>query len=112
MSKQPRDDGNAPTPVLGYGYQGGHIVPFTTSANSSPEIGSAVRVVSLYSTSEAFFEVGNSTIEANTSNSHYIPATTYIDVSLGYETDATNNDKFISVVASSGSGTLYVSERR
>jgi len=111
MSKQPRDDGNAPIPVLGYRKHGGYKVPFTTSANTSPQISAAVRVVSLYSTAAGFFETGDSGIEANTSNSHYIPASTFIDVSLGSENDASTLDKYISIVGIS-SGTLYISERR
>ena len=38
MSKQPRDDGNDPIPVLGLRPNRGLQVPFTSSSNTSPQI--------------------------------------------------------------------------
>ena len=84
MSKQPRDDGNDPIPVLGFRTHSGHQVPFTSStSNTSPSISNSVRVVTLYSTAECFVETHiSASIEANKVNSHFIPATVPYDISL------------------------------
>ena len=58
MSKQPRDDGNDPIPVLGFKQHGGKIVPFeSASANTSPAIANSIRVITLYSTKDAFLRL-------------------------------------------------------
>ena len=111
MSKQPRDDGNDPIPVLGLRPNGGYQVPFTASSNTSPAISGSIRVVTLYSTQDAFIETGDAGVEANTSNSHFLPAQIPYDVSLGAETDATNNDKYVAVIQATSGGVLYISER-
>ena len=85
MSKQPRDDGNDPIPVLGLRPNGGYQVPFTATSNTSPAIAGSIRVVTLYSTQDAFIETGDASVEANTSNSHFLPAQIPYDVSLGAE---------------------------
>ena len=89
-------------------------MPFTSaSSNVSPSISNSVRVVTLYSTAECFVETHiTASIEANKVNSHFIPATVPYDVSLGHETNASDNDRFIAVIGSSSSGTLHISERR
>lgn len=111
MSKQPRDDGNEPIPVLGLRPNKGHQVPHTTSSNTSPAISPSVRVVSLYSTTDCFIETGNVTITANQSNSHFLPSGFIYDVSLGAETTASQNDKYVAVISATSPGTLYISER-
>lgn len=111
MSKQPRDDGNDPIPVLGLRPNAGYQVPFTATSNTSPAISGSIRVVTLYSTQDCFIETGGAAVEANTSNSHFLPSGLPYDISLGAETDATNNDKYVAVVQSASAGTLYISER-
>ena len=114
MSKQPRDDGNDPIPVLGFRFNSGHQIPFTAdSSNVSSSISTSVRVVTLYSTVDCFVETHVSgTVEANKTNSHFIPATVPYDVSLGHEVVAGDNDRFVAVIGSSSAGTLYISERQ
>jgi hypothetical protein len=114
MSKQPRDDGNDPIPVLGYKQGGGQIVPFTgAESNSSAQISDSVRVVTLYSTVDAMFETGSAADTADQINSHFLPAGIPYDISLGPETAASLNHKHILVIGSNtnNSGTLYISER-
>jgi hypothetical protein len=112
MSKQPRDDGNAAIPVLSYKRHGGQTLAFTAAAVRSTEFGGSTRVVSLFTNEGCFFEIGDSTIEANISNSHILPAGVYIDVSLGSEIVSTQNQKYISAIGLDGNeGTLYISER-
>jgi len=111
MSKQPRDDGNDPIPVLGLRPNGGYQVPFTASSNTSPAIAGSVRVVTLYSTQDCFIETGDASVVANISTSHFLPASIPYDISLGAETVASENDRYVAVIAASDSGTLYLSER-
>lgn len=112
MSKQPRDDGNAAIPVLGYKLQGGQSIAFGGAAVRSTEFSGSTRVISLYTNEGCFFETGDSTVTANASNSHILPAGVYIDVSLGSEIVSTLNQKYISAIGLDGNeGTLYISER-
>lgn len=111
MSKQPRDDGNAAIPVLGLRPGGGQAIVTGTSAARSTAIAGSVRVITLYSTVDCFIETGDSSVEANTSTSHFLPAQVPYDISLGSETIASDNDRFISAILAAGSGILYVSER-
>jgi hypothetical protein len=111
MSKQPRDDGMEPIPVLGLRPNGGYQVPFTASSNTSPAIAGSIRVVTLYSTQDCFIETGNAATVANTANSHFLPNSIPYDISLGAETDSTLNDKYVAVIQATTAGTLYISER-
>ena len=112
MSKQPRDDGNDPIPVLGMRPNKGHQVPFTVGAsNTSPQFSESVRVVTLYSTQDAYFETGNSAVTSSNTTSHFLPATIPYDISLGAEVEAVNNPRFIAVRGDTTSGKLYISER-
>ena len=112
MSKQPRDDGNDPIPVLEFRPNKGHQVPFTVGAsNTSPQFSDSVRVVTLYSTQDAFIETGDGTTTASNVTSHFLPATIPYDISLGDETVASSNDKFVAVIGDSSAGKLYISER-
>lgn len=110
MGKQPRDDANAPIPVLSFRYNKGHQVPFSATANLSSAFSSSVNVVTLYTTEDCFIEVGSNTIVANTSNSHFIPSGMVYDISLDTISFAEDNTKYISVVAAT-TGILYISER-
>ena len=112
MSTQPRDDDNAPIPVLGLRPGKGHTVPYTTaSANTSPTFDTPTRVVTIFSTSNAFIQTGAATVTVAASNGHFLPAQTLVDISLGSETNPSDNDKFISILAQDTDGTLFISER-
>jgi hypothetical protein len=110
MSKQPRDEANYPIPLLSYKLNGGQTIPINGAAALSNAIGNSTRVVSLYSTVDCFFEVGDSTVTANLSNSHFLPTGIYIDVSMGSDNNSALNYKYISAICTS-SGYLYLSER-
>jgi hypothetical protein len=112
MSNQPRDDDNAPIPVLGLRPSKAHTVPYTTdSANTSPSFDDTNRVVTLFSTSNAFIQTGASTVTVAAANGHFLPAQTLIDISLGSQTNAADTNKFISILAQDTNGTLFISER-
>lgn len=110
MSKQPRDEANYPIPLLSYKLNGGQIIPMDGTAARSAAIGNSTRVISLYATADCFFEVGNDAVEANLSNSHFLPLGVYIDVSMGSDNNALLNYKYVSVICPTN-GTLYLSER-
>jgi hypothetical protein len=110
MSKQPRDDGNDPIPVLSFRRNGGQTLDITGSSSRSSAFAPSTRVVSLYSTADCKFEVGDENTEANLISSHFLPSGVYIDVSLGFENNAADNYKYVSVIGTSG-GALYISER-
>lgn len=112
MSKQPRDDGNAAIPVLSYKHNGGQQLSFSGASTRSAPFGGSTRVVSLYTNEGCFFEVGDTSVIANTSNSHILPAGIYIDVSLGSEIVSSQNQKYIAAIGIDGTdGILYISER-
>jgi hypothetical protein len=111
MSKQPRDDGNAPIPVLGLRPNGGQVVTLSGGAShASNQFDHAVRVITIYSTVDCFVEIGNDTVQANASNSHFIPAQFLCDLSLGFDNNASRNSKYLAAY-SVESGSLYISER-
>jgi hypothetical protein len=112
MSKQPRDDGNEPIPVLSYKANGGQSIAFGSSSVRSTEFGTSTRVISIYTGEGCFFEVGDANVIANTSNSHFIAASMYLDISLGSELVSSKNQKYIAAIGLNGAeGILYISER-
>lgn len=110
MSKQPRDDANAPIPVLAFRPGGGQQISVGFTSARSAAVANSVRVVTLYSTVDAFFEVGNSDVIANTSTSHFIPAGFPYDISLGSETITAQNPRYVAIIGTD-TGTAYLSER-
>jgi len=109
----PADGQNQAINVLGLKPGKGHQVPFTAgSANTSPEISETISVISVYSTKDCFIQTGDSAVTCTTSNGHFLPATTFLDIALGGGALVREFDKFICVIGSSDSGTLYVSERK
>ena len=56
-------------------------------------------------------ETGASSVAATTTTSHFLPASIPFDISLGAETDPSENDKYVAVIQSASAGTLFISER-
>ena len=109
---QPADGQNQPINVLGLNPGKGHQVPFTTSeANTSPQISETISVISVFSTKDCFIQTGGSDVTCTTSNGHFLPASTLIDLALGGGALVREFDKFICVIGSEEAGTLFVSER-
>ena len=113
MTQQPMDQGNQPINVLGFFPGRAYQVPFTTSSsNTSPEFSHVTSVITLYSDKDCFIQPGNSDVAITTSNGHFLPASTMLDVSLGGGAQVREFFKYIAVIGSTESGTLYVSERK
>jgi hypothetical protein len=112
MSKQPRDDANEPIPVLGLQPAGGSKITFNnSSASLSTRFAASIRVITLYATVDCYVEIGDATVQANTSTSHYIPTGFLYDIALGSELISSETSKFISVIGATASGVLHISER-
>ena len=110
MSKQPRDEANYPIPLLSYKLGGGQHIAIGSTATLSSPVGSHTRVISLYATTDCYFEVGDATVVADLSTSHFLPTGVYLDISMGSENNPILNAKYVSVISSS-SGYLHLSER-
>ena len=112
-TQMPMEGGNQAINVLGLNPGKGHQVPFTSSsANTSPEISETISVVTVYSTADCFIQTGDADVTCTTSNGHFLQSSTIIDLGLGGGIQVRNFDKYLCVIGSSGSGTLYVSERK
>ena len=63
--------------VLGLRTGKGHVVPFTSSAaNTTPEFGPTISVVTVYATVDCFLQTGGSDVTVGTSNGHFLPSST------------------------------------
>ena len=112
MSKQPRDDANEPIPVLGLRPAGGSKISFNFStATLSARFANSIRVITLYATADCYVEIGDDTVVANKTTSHFVPLGFIYDVALGSQLIASETSKFISVLGDTASGALYISER-
>jgi hypothetical protein len=112
-TQMPMDGGNQAINVLGLNPGKGHQVPFTSSSsNASPQISETISVVSVYSTVDAFIQTGDSDVTCTTSNGHFLPASTILDLGLGGGIAVRDFDKYVCVIGSSSAGTLYISERK
>lgn len=109
MSKQPRDDGNAAIPVLGFRPQGAQHISITSTSTLSTAFAAHVRVISVYADMDCYFEVGDMSIVASASTSHFLPAGLYVDISLGSSLISSDNAKHLAVIGTEG--TLHISER-
>lgn len=105
----PRDSDNFPIPALRLKDSGAHtIAASATAARNSMGFGSDTQIISIYATTPVFIKTGDSTVAATTSD-HYFPAGVYYDIAIGNE--RSGHDTHISVLAESGSGSVYISEK-
>ena len=111
MSGQPRDDKNAPIPVMSLRPQTGQKINFTDSSQRSTEFAPSTRVITVFATKNVFVELGDSSVTANQTNSHFLGANIPYDLSLGDDTISSETFKFLAVVRDSEDGVLHISER-
>lgn len=112
MSKQPKDDDNDPIPLLSYRPAKGHqITTDIATSVRSQEFSASVRVISIFATENCFIELGDNAVTADKNTSHFIPASMYLDISLGSNIIANQNYKYLSVISLSTAGLLFISER-
>lgn len=105
----PVDANNYPLPVLRLLSGGAKSVAVTaSSARTSTAFDPETRVVGLYATTAMFIRFGNSAVAA-ASTDHYLPADTYMDVSIAG--DETQSFTHLAAIRAVADGTLYVSEK-
>jgi hypothetical protein len=112
MSGQPRDDKNAPIPVMSLRPATGQQISIGSSSQRSTEFAPSTRVITCFATKNIFVELGDSTVEANLTTSHFLGANIPYDLSLGDDTISSETFKFLAAIrAGSEDGTLFISER-
>ena len=108
-SYMPRDKNGAPLPVLGFQPASGQTLAIGGTAVRSAAFSQYSKAISIYATGNFRIEQGDNTVVA-TSSSAFIPANTWLDISV-WTDDATQN-RYVSIIADSGStGKVYISER-
>jgi hypothetical protein len=110
MSKQPKDDANESIPVLSLKLNGAQQIASSGASARSTAFSETTRVITVYSTQDIFAEIGDSSVEANQSTSHFIPASVPYDLGLGTDINQ-REQRYLAVIQVSTGGTVYVSER-
>jgi hypothetical protein len=105
----PRDSNNHPIQALSLRPSGAHAISAgAVSARNTLAFSGDTHVVSLYATVPVFVKFGDSGVMAS-SSSHYFPAGVYYDFSIGGGDMA--QFTHVAVLAFSGTGSVYVSEK-
>lgn len=105
----PTDLNNNPIPVMrlrpGYAQS---VAVTASSARNATAFDSLTRVIGIYATVPMFVRLGGNTVTAAATD-HYLPADTYMDISVAGST--TQSYAYIAAIRSSSDGTLYISEK-
>jgi hypothetical protein len=105
----PVDANNYPVPVLRLRPGAAqNIAVSTTSVRCATAFNTETRVVGIYATSAMFVRFGDSTATAATTD-HYIPADTYMDVSVA--ADDLQSFSYVAAIRNATDGILYISEK-
>ena len=109
MSRQPKDDNNNPIPILPLKASGGQKVSIAAASARSTAV--TTQAVTLHATANCFVEIGDSTVDASITTSHYLPELQTYDVSTSI-LFGTSDTRHIAVIrADAQNGTLFISER-
>lgn len=110
-TRMPRDDNSQSIPVLRFRTGGAHQAAIDSITATSITIPAGTRIITLICSVNSYFETGTEGIQA-TSSSHFIPAGLPFDMSLGSDlSDIDGYHNVVSVIAVSGTGIVYISER-
>jgi hypothetical protein len=103
----PLDDDGRPMPILGFRFRGCQKIPLTgTSARNATPIDPATRVVTIATTGNCRFEVGDAGVTADAVQSAFLLANSYVDIPL------TPTERHVAFIADGGgSGDAYIIER-
>lgn len=105
----PVDANNYPLPVLRLLSGGAKTITVTSaSARTATAFDTETRVIGLYATTAMFVRFGNSSITAAATD-HYLPADTYMDVSIAG--DEMQSFTHMAAIRAAADGTLYISEK-
>lgn len=106
-NKIARDDPGNLVPVMGLLSAGGQAVAYTATSARSTALTAGDRTgafASVYATTDCFIEVGDSSVTANTTTSHFLAAGERRD--LYFPTASL----YVAAIQASAGGTLYVSQ--
>ena len=109
MSRQPKDDNNNPIPILPFKASGGQSV--TIGAASARSTAVTTQAVTLHATANCFVEIGDATVVASVTTSHYLPELQTYDVSTGILFGTADTRHVAVIRADAQNGTLFISER-
>ena len=109
MSRQPKDDNNNPIPILPLKASGGQSV--TIGAASARSTAVTTQAVTLHATANCFVEIGDSTVIASVTTSHYLPELQTYDVSTSILFGTADTRHVAVIRADAQNGTLFISER-
>ena len=105
----PVDANNYPVPVLRFRPGAAQILSVSSStARNGTAFNNDTRVIGLYATTAMFVRFGDNTVTAAATD-HYIPADTYMDVSIA--ADDIQTFTYVAAIRSATDGTLYISEK-
>ena len=108
MSRQPIDDNNYAIPILPLKAGSGQKV--TIGAASARSTAVTTQAVTLHANCNCFVEVGDSTVSAAASTSHYLPELQTDDIATGILFGAPDT-RHIAVIRDTADGVLFISER-
>ena len=108
MSRQPKDENNNAIPILPLKASGGQNIAVAAASARSTAV--STQAVTLHATSNCFVEIGDATVTASTTTSHYLPELQTYDLGTGISF-GTADQRFIAVIRDTADGVLYISER-
>ena len=110
MTTLPRDNDNTPIPALRLNPNGAHQISATgTASRNATPFADDTRVISVYATDAVYIQCGDNAVTATTSD-HYFPGGLYYDFAIGG--DKVEHNPYVSVIAASGSASVYISEKQ
>lgn len=105
----PQDSDNNPIPAMRLKASAAHtIAAGGSAARNSTAFDADTRVVSVYADVPVYIAFGDSSVTASASD-HYFPEGVYYDFAIGG--DRTGQATYLSVIAVSATGSVYVSEK-
>ena len=105
----PRDGDNNAIMALGFKDGGAHTISVAgVSARNTTAFDTDTRVIGIYATGDIYIALGDNTIAA-TSNDHFIPADTYMDIAIGG--GKSQQYTHIAGLRVTSDCTLYISEK-
>lgn len=105
----PRDADNTPIPALRLKPGGAQVIAVgNVTARNAVAFSADTRVIGIYATGPVFLRTGGGSVTASATD-HFIPADTYIDLSLGGEKQSRHTH--VAAIRAASDCTLYLSEK-
>jgi hypothetical protein len=104
----PVDANNYPVPVLRLRPSAAQTLAVSSTSARSTVFNTDTRVVGLYATTAMFVRFGDNTVTAAATD-HYLPADTYMDLSIA--ADDLQSFSYVAAIRTATDGILYISEK-